>query len=114
MKCESTRATPEQFKSLVCSTGTMVENDADAIVNSESAAAVNPLPDPFLPPPSTSAECEPESVIAVPDSSQPPPSTSFGCEPKSVISVADPSVLSQPSISARCEENSPPSVPAPE
>ena len=136
MKCESTRATPEQFKSLVCSTGTMFENDADAILNSESAAAVNPLPDPSLPPPSTSAECgpesvisvpdsslpalrtsagcEPELVIAVPDSSLPPPSTSFGCEPKSVISVADPSVLSQPSISTGCEENSPPSVPAPD
>ena len=136
MKCESTRATPEQFKSLVCSTGTMVENDADAIVNSESAAAVNPLPDPslpspsisagcepesvisvpdpFLPPLRTFAGCEPESVIAVPDPSLPPPSTSFGCQPKSVISVADPSVLSQPSISAGCEENLPPSVPAPD
>ncbi|RMX42334.1 hypothetical protein pdam_00014639 [Pocillopora damicornis] len=61
-------------------------------------------------------DCETRSPYPVPRKFPDPDFriTSFGCEPKSVISVADPSVLSQPSISAGCEENSPPSVPAPD
>ena len=51
---------------------------------------------------------------SVPDPSLPQINTSAGCEPEPVISVTDPFVLPQPSISAGNEENSPPSVSAPD
>ena len=71
-------------------------------------------PDPSPPQISTSAGCEPESVISVPDPFLPPLRTSAGCEPEPVTSVADPSVPPQLSTSAGYEENLPPSGPVPD
>ena len=63
---------------------------------------------------STSAGRASETGNSVPDPSLPQINTPAGCEPEPVISVTDPFVLPQPSISAGNEENSPPSVPAPD
>ena len=100
------------FKSLVHSRGTMVENDANAIVHSERALAVNPAPDPPVPPPSTSTRCEPESVFSALDPPLPPLSTSTRCEPESVFSAPEPP-LPALSTSARCEPESVISAPDP-
>ena len=83
-------------------------------MNPENEVKNGSSPDPSPPQISTSAGCEPESVISAPDPPLPPPSTSAGCEPDPVISVTDPSVPPQPNTSAGYEENSPPSGPVPD
>ena len=91
-----------------------IETNTSPSMNPENAVKNGSSPDPSPPQISTSAGCEPESVISAPDPPLPPPSTSAGCEPEPVTSVADPSVPPQPSTSAGYEENSPPSGPVPD
>ena len=91
-----------------------IETNTSPSMNPENAVKNGSSPDPSPPQISTSAGCEPESVISVPDPFLPPLRTSAGCEPEPVTSVADPSVPPQLSTSAGYEENLPPSGPVPD
>ena len=91
-----------------------IETNTSPSMNPENAVKNGSSPDPSPPQISTSAGCEPESVISVPDPFLPPLRTSAGCGPEPVTSVADPSVPPQLSISAGYEENLPPSGPVPD
>ena len=91
-----------------------IETNTSPSMNPENEVKTGSSPGPSLPQISTSAGCEPESVISVPDPFLPPLRTSAGCEPEPVNSVADPSVPPQPSTSAGYEENLPPSGPVPD
>ena len=91
-----------------------IETNTSPSMNPENEVKNGSSPDPSPPQISTSAGCEPESVISAPDPPLPPPSTSAGCEPEPVTSVADPSVPPQLSTSAGYEENLPPSGPVPD
>ena len=81
-----------------------IETNTSPSMNPENDVKTGSSPGPSPPQISTSAGCEPESVISAPDPPLPPPSTSAGCEPEPVTSVADPSVPPQPSTSAGYEE----------
>ena len=91
-----------------------IETNTSPSMNPENEVKNGSSPDPSPPQISTSAGCEPESVISVPDPFLPPLRTSAGCEPEPVTSVADPSVPPQLSTSAGYEENLPPSGPVPD
>ena len=91
-----------------------IETNTSPSMNPENEVKNGSSPDPSPSQISTSAGCEPESVISAPDPPLPPPSTSAGCESDPVISVTDPSVPPQPNTSAGYEENSPPSGPVPD
>ena len=91
-----------------------IETNTSPSINPETGLKDGSSPDPSPPQISTSAGCEPESVISVPDPFLPPLRSSAGCEPEPVTSVADPSVPPQLSISAGYEENLPPSGPVPD
>mgnify|MGYP000656992189 CR=1 FL=1 len=91
-----------------------IETNTSPSMNPENAVENGSSPDPSPPQISTSAGCEPESVISVPDPFLPPLRTSAGCEPEPVTSVADPSVPPQLSTSAGYEENLSPSGPVPD
>ena len=91
-----------------------IETNTSPSMNPENAVENGSSPDPSPPQISTSAGCEPESVISVPDPFLPPLRTSAECEPEPVTSVADPSVPPQLSTSAGYEENLPPSGPVPD
>ena len=91
-----------------------IETNTSPSMTLENAVKNSSSPDPSPPQISTSAGCEPESVISVPDPFLPPLRTSAGCEPEPVTSVADPSVPPQLSTSAGYEENLPPSGPVPD
>ena len=111
-KCQPNRLI--SFPGVVRRAQKTIETNTSPSMNPENAVKNGSSPDPSPPQISTSAGCEPESVISVPDPFLPPLRTSAGCEPEPVTSVADPSVPPQLSTSAGYEENLPPSGPVPD
>ena len=91
-----------------------IETNTSPSMNPKNEVKNGSYPDPSPPQISTSAGCEPESVISAPDPPLPPLRTSAGCEPEPVTSVADPSVPPQLSTSAGYEENLSPGGPVPD
>ena len=111
-KCQPNRLI--SFPGVVRRAQKTIETNTSPSMNPENAVKNGSSPDPSPPQISTSAGCEPESVISVPDPFLPPLRTSAGCEPEPVTSVVDPSVPPQLSTSAGYEENLPPSGPVPD
>ena len=91
-----------------------IKTNTSPSMNPENEVKTGSSPGPSPPQISTSAGCEPESVISAPDPPLPPLRTSAGCEPEPVTSVADPSVPPQLSTSAGYEENLSPGGPVPD
>ena len=111
-KCQPNRLI--SFPGVVRRAQKTIETNTSPSMNPENEVENGSSPDPSPPQISTSAGCEPESVISVPDPFLPPLRTSAECEPEPVTSVADPSVPPQLSTSAGYEENLPPSGPVPD